>query len=31
MTEWRCDGKVGFGLSEYLDQMIDGQPVGVSS
>jgi hypothetical protein len=29
MTEWRCDGKVGFGLSEYLDQIVDGQPVGV--
>jgi hypothetical protein len=28
MTEWRCDGKVGFGLSEYLDQIVDGQPVG---
>jgi hypothetical protein len=31
MTEWRCDGKVGFGLSEYLDQMVDGQPVGVTA
>jgi hypothetical protein len=31
MTEWRCDGKVGFGLSEYLDQMVDGQPVGVNA
>jgi len=30
MTEWRCDGKVGYGLSEYLDQIIDGQPVGLS-
>jgi hypothetical protein len=30
MTEWRCDGKVGFGLSEYLDQMVDGQPVGIT-
>ncbi len=31
MTEWTCDavdGK-GYGLSEYLDQMIDGKPVGV--
>jgi hypothetical protein len=30
MTEWRCDGKVGYGLSEYLDQIVDGQPVGLS-
>ena len=30
MTEWRCGGKVGFGLSEYLDQIVDGQPVGVT-
>ena len=29
MTEWRCDGRVGYGLSEYLDQIIDGQPVGL--
>jgi hypothetical protein len=28
MTEWTCAGRTGFGLSEYLDQMIDGQPVG---
>jgi hypothetical protein len=21
MTEWRCEGRVGYGLSEYLDQM----------
>ena len=28
MTEWRCDGRVGYGLSEYLDQIVDGQPVG---
>ena len=25
MTEWRCDGQVGYGLSEYLDQIVDGQ------
>jgi hypothetical protein len=31
MTEWRCDGKVGYGLSEYLDQIVDGQPVGVTA
>jgi hypothetical protein len=24
MTEYRCDGKVGYGLSEYLDQIVDG-------
>jgi hypothetical protein len=30
MTEFRCDGKVGYGLSEYLDQIVDGQPVGKS-
>ncbi len=31
MTEWRCDAvdHPGYGLSEYLDQMIDGQPVGL--
>jgi hypothetical protein len=28
MTEWRCDGRTGYGLSEYLDQIIDGRPVG---
>ena len=28
MTEYRCDGKIGYGLSEYLDQIVDGQPVG---
>jgi len=28
MTEYRCDGKVGYGMSEYLDQIIDGKPVG---
>jgi hypothetical protein len=30
MTRWETsDGKVGYGLSEYLDQIIDGQPVGI--
>lgn len=29
MTEWRCEGRVGHGLSEYLDQIIDGRPVGL--
>jgi hypothetical protein len=28
MTEYRCDGKVGYGLSEYLDQIVDGRPTG---
>jgi hypothetical protein len=31
MTEWRCDGKVGYGLSEYLDQIVDGKPVGIAA
>ena len=30
LTEWTTDdGRVGYGLSEYLDQIIDGHPVGV--
>lgn len=28
MTEYRCEGLVGYGLSEYLDQIIDGRPNG---
>jgi hypothetical protein len=28
LTEWRCDGRTGHGLSEYLDQLVDGRPVG---
>lgn len=28
-TEWRWDGAVGFGMSEYLDQMVDGVPAGL--
>ena len=28
MTEYTCDGQVGYGLSEFLDQIVDGQPVG---
>jgi hypothetical protein len=28
MTEYRCEGRVGYGMSEYLDQIIDGKPVG---
>jgi hypothetical protein len=31
MTEWTmADGRVGYGLSEYLDQIIDGNPVGLA-
>ena len=31
MTEWTLsDGRVGYGLSEYLDQIIDGAPVGIA-
>lgn len=26
MTEYRCNGLVGYGLSEYLDQIEDGRP-----
>ena len=28
MTEYRVGDRVGFGLSEYLDQIVDGDPVG---
>lgn len=28
MTEYRCGDLVGYGLSEYLDQIIDGKPNG---
>lgn len=28
MTEYRCDGRTGYGLSEFLDQIIDDEPVG---
>ena len=30
MTEYRCNGMVGYGMSEYLDQIVDGIPVSVS-
>ena len=31
LTEWTLgDGRVGYGLSEYLDQIVDNQPVGLS-
>ena len=28
LTEWTCRKRSGYGLSEYLDQIVDGQPVG---
>ena len=28
MTRYRCDGRTGIGMSEYLDQVVDGRPVG---
>jgi hypothetical protein len=28
MTEYVCDGHVGYGLSEFLDQIVDGEPAG---
>lgn len=31
LTEWTLeDGRKGYGLSEYLDQIIDGNPVGIA-
>jgi hypothetical protein len=31
LTEWTLDdGLIGYGLSEYLDQIIDGSPVGLT-
>ena len=31
MTEWQWDGRSGYGLSEYLDQIVDGAPVGATA
>ena len=31
MTEYRCNGQVGYGLSEYLDQIVDGRPTGMTA
>ena len=31
MTEYECDGMKGYGLSEYLDQIVDGEPVGMQA
>ena len=28
MTEYTYKGIVGYGMSEYLDQVIDGKPIG---
>ena len=28
MTRYECDGHVGIGMSEYLDQIVDGEPIG---
>ena len=28
MTRYTCDGRVGFGMTEFLDQIVDGKPVG---
>jgi hypothetical protein len=28
MTRYRCNGRRGIGMSEYLDQVVDGRPVG---
>ena len=31
LTEWTtADGRKGYGLSEYLDQIVDGRPVGLA-
>ena len=30
MTEWHWNGHTGYGLSEYLDQIIDDKPVGLT-
>ncbi|MEX2395278.1 MAG: hypothetical protein WD826_12455, partial [Actinomycetota bacterium] len=29
LTEYEWEEKIGYGLSEYLDQMEDGKPVGI--
>lgn len=30
LTRWQVADRVGYGLSEYLDQVVDGQPVGLA-
>jgi len=29
MTAYRCEGREGYGMSEFLDQIVDGKPVGI--
>jgi hypothetical protein len=31
LTEWSHDGRTGYGLSEYLDQIVEDRPVGAST
>jgi hypothetical protein len=31
MTRWSCGDLAGAGLSEYLDQVVDGLPVGIAA
>lgn len=31
MTEYRCNGRVGYGLSEFLDQIVDDKPISLSA
>jgi len=28
MTEYRCGNRIGYGMSEYLDQIVDGKADG---
>jgi hypothetical protein len=28
MTRYECNGRKGIGMSEYLDQVVDGEPIG---
>lgn len=31
MTEYKCNGQIGYGLSEYLDQIENGKPAGIGN
>ncbi|MEM9035108.1 MAG: hypothetical protein AAGD18_10990 [Actinomycetota bacterium] len=31
MTRFECDGRTGIGMSEYLDQIVDGEPIGIAA
>ena len=31
MTRFECGGHTGIGMSEYLDQIVDGRPVGIDA